>query len=138
MPISTSLRKLLCCAPVRQEEETNEMPPRRLLPEHPQPQHPPIHFTTDPESGRPIPDENALLRGDYVYVPESGSRITREEFIPPWRNPGVFPTEHDLMSRGWDACYSLHGEGAGMRLMYHWLSGLPGEPEIGKFRTTIN
>ena len=126
MPISASLRKLLCCAPVRQEEETNEMPPRRPLPEpveaapaqpgrphreyveneadsfweemvaaslpqpgrpypehagngvdrkfwellddfenlaeikkiplpeHPQPQHPPIHFTTDPESGRPI------------------------------------------------------------------------------------
>ena len=182
MPISTSLRKLLCCAPVRQEEE--EAGARRIrplpqpvesgsgpvqagpaqtgrphwgyvenevdrmlqemigelekspeikkipLPEHPDPQHPPAYYRIDPESNRPVPGKDALLRGDYVYVPEDGSRITREEYIPPWRDPGVFPTENDLMSRGWDACYSLHGEGAGMRLMYHWLTGLPGEPGI--------
>ena len=150
MPLSTSLRKLLCCAPVRQEEE--EAPARRPLPEpmeaapepeqagsaqagrpyrgyvesevdrrfgemideleelaerkkiplpeHPAPHHPPIRFSTDPDSGRPIPDEDALIRGDYVYVPEDGSRITRDEFIRPWRVPGVIPIEDNLISRG--------------------------------------
>ncbi len=184
MPISTSLRKLLCCAPVGQEEEEAQAPARlplpepmeaapgparaerphqeyvenevdRMfremiddieiaandlevpakrqnipLPEHPAPQHPSIHFSMDPDSGRPIPDENALIRGDYVYVLEDGSRITQDEYIHPWRSPGVFPTANDLRSRGWDACYSLNGEGAWTRLVYHWLTGAPGEGGI--------
>ena len=100
------------------------------LPAHPEPHHPPISYTIDADSGRPIPGEGALIRGDYVYVPEDGSRITEDEYIRPWRGPDVFPTADDLISRVWDACYSLHGEGAGMRLMYHWLTGLPGEPGI--------
>ena len=33
MPLSTTLCKLLCCAPGRQEEEEAEMPPVRPLPE---------------------------------------------------------------------------------------------------------
>ena len=182
MPISTTLRKFLFCAPGRQEEDEAEAPARRPLPEpaedqpaqagrpyrgyvenevdrmlqemivdlevpavdpevpaerqkiplpeHPAPHHPPIHFTIDPDSGRPIPDEDALIRADYVYVPEDGSRITRGEYIHPWRGPDARPIMDDLISRNWAACYSLHGVGAGRRLMYHWLTGPPGEAGI--------
>ena len=108
-------------------DDADWLPREISLPDHPAPHHPPIYYTIDPATNRPLPWEDALIRGDYVFDPETGARITQDNYIRPWRRPGVFPSANDLMSRGWDACYSLHGKGARMRLFYHWLTGLPGE-----------
>ena len=77
------------------------------LPEHPDPQHPPIYYTLDPLTRRPVPTDDSLIRADYVYDPMDGSRITQADHIPPWRTPGIAPTMGDLTARGWDACYTF-------------------------------
>ena len=77
------------------------------LPEHPEPHHPPIHYTIDPVSKLPVATEDSLIRSDYVYDPMVGSPISRADYIPPWRVPGVLPKMGDLTSRGWDACYAF-------------------------------
>ena len=77
------------------------------LPEHPEPHHPPIHYTIDPVSKRPIATEDSLIRSDYVYDPLVGAPITQADYIPPWRVPDVMPTVGDLISRNWNACYAF-------------------------------
>ena len=37
------------------------------LPEHPNPQHPPIYYRMDSESGRPIPEEYSVIDQFYVH-----------------------------------------------------------------------
>ena len=79
------------------------------LPDHPEPKHPPIYFTVDPASGRLVPREDALIRGDYVHDLLLGNRFTRDEYIHPWTDREPLPGKAaDLTSRGWDACYTLH------------------------------
>ena len=34
------------------------------LPDHPPPKHPPIYYTTDPATGRPVPREDSLIRAE--------------------------------------------------------------------------
>ena len=41
------------------------------LPDHPPPKHPPIYYTTDPATGRPVPREDSLIRADYVHTGEA-------------------------------------------------------------------
>ena len=53
------------------------------LPNHPPPKHPPIYYTMDSESSRPIPRSDSYLRGDYVYTPWFGSRVTASDRIFP-------------------------------------------------------
>ena len=53
------------------------------LPDHPPPHHPPIYYTMDSESSRPIPRSDSYLRGDYVYTPLFGYRLTTTERIFP-------------------------------------------------------
>ena len=77
------------------------------LPEHPDPQHPPIHYTLDPVTRLPVPTEDSLIRGDYVYDPADGSRLTQADHIYPWQKPDITPTAADLTARGWDACYKF-------------------------------
>ena len=66
------------------------------LPDHPPPRHPPIYYTIGSRLGRPVPvpREDALIRGDYLYK-NNGSRLTEDRYIFPipflrvgtWRNP---------------------------------------------------
>ena len=63
------------------------------LPDHPPPKHPPIYYTTDPETNRPVPRADSLIRGAYVYNKE-GTRLTNVRHIRPWLsdyfNPSMF------------------------------------------------
>ena len=53
------------------------------LPDHPPPHHPPIYYTMDSESSRPMPRDDSYIRGDYVYTPILGSRVTASDRILP-------------------------------------------------------
>ena len=99
------------------------------LPDHPPPKHPPIYYTTDPETNRPVPRTDSLIRADYVYTPE-GMRITEDEYIHPWIDPfNRLPVKNDLITRGWDACYTLHfGVGNNPEIMVHWIKQEYGFP----------
>ena len=63
------------------------------LPDHPPPKHPTIYYTTDPETGVPVPRADSLIRGDYVYTP-LGTRLTNVRHFRPWLsshfNPSMF------------------------------------------------
>ena len=79
------------------------------LPDHPEPRHPPIYYTADPASGRLVPREDALIRGDYVHFLLMDGRFTQDEYIHPWPDRETLPKKAtDLTSRGWHACYTLH------------------------------
>ena len=54
------------------------------LPDHPSPRHPVIYYTFNLNNKRFVPREDSLLRGDYVHVPWTGSRLTRDNYIYPW------------------------------------------------------
>ena len=184
MPLSTTLRKLLCCAPGRQEEEEAEMPPVRPLPErveagpvqpgrpyrdyveneadrywremedtgrrpreiplpdHPAPKHPPIYYTVDPVTGRPVPTEDSLIRGDYVYDLADSFRITQDEYIRPWRDADWPRSVNDLTSRGGGAYYTFTTVRGGgwdtpwnafldlMKITYFWIEPIGGIPSL--------
>ena len=65
------------------------------LPEHPDPQHPPIYFTVDPLSKQPVPTEDSLIRAEYVYF-RGGARITEDEYIRPWLSLCGWPSLDDM------------------------------------------
>ena len=97
------------------------------LPKHPAPHHPPIYYVKEPVTDRSKPREDSLIRGDFVYGPtgrlltrddsltrmdlEFGRafrRITRDEYIHPVFCPrGFVPNPDELVSKGWDAAYTL-------------------------------
>ena len=90
------------------------------LPDHPAPQHAPVYYTTDPATGRPVPREDALIRGDYIFT-DKGKRLTEADYIYPWQGAGGRPRVDDFTSRGWDACYSLEQTGDRVDIMVHQL-----------------
>ena len=112
------------------------------LQDHPAPRHPPIHYTIDPKTGKPIATEKSLIRGDYVYDMTCGSRLTQDEYIYPWRDPDTWPSLDDLTSRGWKACYIPYPRRTGpsgmqwvtsanrMPIRYHWIEKSPGGPTL--------
>ena len=90
------------------------------LPNHPAPKHPPIYYTRNPITGRPVPRRDAKIRGDYVYTSD-GRRLTRDDYIYPWPDPEIWPMLDDLASRQWTACYSVNLQYDGqMLIMFHW------------------
>ena len=96
-----------------------------LLPAHPAPRHPPIYYTIDPTTKRPVLTEDSLIRGDYVYDPENGSRITRDEYIRPWRDPDRTPGIETLSALGWEACYTLYYNSAHeVIIRLYWLESI--------------
>ena len=99
------------------------------LPDHPPPKHPPIYYTTDPETNRYVPRADSLIRGDYVYTPK-GMRVTEDEYIHPWIDPFYrVPVKSDLIHRGWDACYTLYFGGENYpEIMVHWIKQEYGFP----------
>ena len=117
---------------------TREIP----LPDHPAPGHPPIHYTIDPDSNRPVPTEDSLIRGDYVYDLEDVSRITQDEYIRPWLGPDAWPSLNDISSRGWYAYYTFSSDRTGtwdspwdffsdhMKITYYWVKPIMGIPRL--------
>ena len=96
------------------------------LPDHPAPRHPPIYYTIDPVSGKPVPRSDAKIRGDYVYT-RYQRRITEDEYIYPWPDPECWPLPDDLLSRDWDACYTLNSPRTmPMYVLLHWRN--PADP----------
>ena len=112
------------------------------LPDHPAPRHPPIYYTVDPKTGKPVPTEKSWIRGDYVYNMINGSRLTQDEYIYPWRDLDNSPSLHDLTSRGWNACYTFYTRRTGswdrpwdhatdgMRIIYFWISNRRGATHL--------
>ena len=89
------------------------------LPDHPAPKHPTIYYTIDPASNLPVPRDDALIRGDYVYT--SGTlRLTNADNIHPWRGQRAQPSSEDMTSMGWEITYSLDGTGDAVRVIFHW------------------
>ena len=97
--------------------------PRELpLPAHRDPQHPAIYYyINDPVSKRPVPREDALLRGDYIYT-QSGDRFVDDDHIPPWLGRASQPTVADLRSRKLKRCYSLNRTGDTLEIKIHWIN----------------
>ena len=79
------------------------------LPDHPPPQHPPIYYTMDSENSRPIPRDDCYIRGDYVYNPILGSRVTASDRIFPLVTPEDDPvtTTAILHILGFEALFTL-------------------------------
>ena len=79
------------------------------LPDHPPPHHPPIYYTMDSESSRPIPRIDSYIRGNYVYTPLFCSRVTAADRIYPLVMPEYDPvlTSKILCSWGLEAFYTL-------------------------------
>ncbi len=112
------------------------------LPDHPAPRHPPIYYTIDAKTKKPVPTKESLIRGDYVYDIEDGYPITEDEYIYPWQDPDNDPTLDDLTSRGWKACYTFSTSRTGswdrrwdysadgMRIIYFWIDNFQDRPEL--------
>ena len=73
------------------------------LPDHPPPKHPPIYYTIDPQTNRPIPRADSLIRGDYVFQ-KHGSQLTNISHFHPWLSLRFKPS--DFLWSG-SAYYSL-------------------------------
>ena len=120
------------------------------LPAHPDPQHPAIYYHLDyPASKRPVPREDALIRGDYVFDPTDGCRIIEDEYIHPWRGPDYQPSFHDLCTRGWYPHYTFSFSGSGSQggsrdmssdepvITYHWIAVARGVPVLMRRRDRV-
>ena len=90
------------------------------LPDHPPPKHPPIYYTIDPATKRPVPGEDSLIRAEYVHTTR-GTRLTKADYIHPWRGTGALPSLSDMTSQGWDTCYSLDKSGNTVEILLHWV-----------------
>ena len=88
---------------------------------HPEPYHPTIYYTTDQATNRPIPREDSVIRGDYVYRERNGRRFVENGDIYPWSEPRNIPTRTDLIDRGWTACYTLISDEKTVWINLHWL-----------------
>ena len=79
------------------------------LPDHPPPHHPTIYYTIDPKSNQPIPRDDCYIRGDYVYTPLFGFRITTSDRIYPVVIPEDDPviTTAILQILGVEASFTL-------------------------------
>lgn len=107
------------------------------LPDHPAPHHPPVYYTIDEKTERPVPRADSLIRGDYVYKYSDGNRITQAEYICPWMDTNIMPpTKYDLIARGWDACYTLYFERENIvNIVFHWIERIGDFPIL--FRLSL-
>ena len=99
------------------------------LPDHPPPKHPPIYYTLDPATNRPVPRANSLIRGDYVYQPD-GSRIAESSHIHPWVNTDILPYPslfYPQSFEGNNAYYTLELTPENIpEIFFHWLYKMDG------------
>ena len=99
------------------------------LPDHPPPKHPPIYYTVDPVTGQPVPREDSLIRAEYVHTAR-GMRLTKADYIHPWRGTGALPSLSDMTSQGWDMCYSLDKSGDTVEILLHWVINTSNIPSM--------
>ena len=94
---------------IKLADEANWIAREIPLPDHPPPHHPPIYYTMDSESSRPIPRIDSYIRGNYVYTPLFCSRVTAADRIYPLVMPEYDPvlTSKILCSWGLEAFYTL-------------------------------
>ena len=97
------------------------------LPDYSGPRHPPVYYRIDIASRMPVPTEDSLIRGDYVYT-RYGQRITKAAFIHPWREAGRFPSERDFVALGRHMCYRLGFTGRNIEIFIHGISKLEDRP----------
>ena len=92
------------------------------LPEHPSPKQPPIYYTMDLKGNKPVPRENSLIRGDYVYAPWSGARVTDDDQIYPWISSKHYPepSREEFSDLGLNAGYTLEYEGGKIKIIINW------------------
>ena len=97
------------------------------LPDHPPPKHPPIYYTIDPETNRPVPRAGSLIRGDYVFL-RTGSRLINHSHFSPWLSARFKPSEFLLIET---AYYSLELTAKNnVEVMLHWALHLPASNRI--------
>ena len=132
------------------QADANWQPRQIPLPAHPDPQHPAIYYyINDPVRNRPVPTEDSLIRGDYVYDPADGSRVILDEYIRPWRGPDCQPSFQDICSRGWGAYYTFSFLGTEPQdrsrvislneaaITYHWIESVRSIPVLIRRRDRI-
>ena len=107
--------------------EANWLAREIILPDYPGPKHPPLYYRMDLNSHQPVPTEDSLICGNYVYT-QYGQRVTRAGFIHPWLDPDKFPTKNDFVVRGWDVCYRLGLTGKGVEIIIHGISTISSYP----------
>ena len=92
------------------------------LPEHPPPHHLPIYYTTDPRTNQPIPRDDCYIRGDYVYTPLFGSRITTSDRIYPFDMREYDPNTIVAILRtlGLDAFFTLVSRPENVEVVVNW------------------
>lgn len=112
---------------VQLADDTNWLARAVPLPDHLPPKHPPIYYTIDPETDRPVPRAGSLIRADFVYTPE-GRRVTHDKFIYPRNRPFfLLPRRYSLWSISWGAYYTLQfGRGDHPEIIIHWMKTEPG------------
>ena len=107
--------------------EANWLAREIILPGHPGPKHPPLYYRIDLNSHLPVPTEDSLIRGNYLYN-LYGHRVTRAGFIHPWLDPDKYPTKNDFVVRGWDVCYRLGLTRTGVEIFIHGISTISSYP----------
>ena len=107
---------------VQLAEDTGWLGRELSLPAHLDPQHPPIYYYMETSrADRPVPRDDALLRGDYVHFTVTGGWLIEKGHFYPWR-AAARPTPNDLFTRGWLACYTLYfGDENEPEIMFHYL-----------------
>ena len=107
---------------IRLADEADWLAREIPLPAHRDPQHPPIYYTTNHETGLPVPRIDSLLRGDYVYITE-GLRLTDFNHIHPLY-PSSFGLQDAASERDhsvWLVGYTLENIPGGPNIKVHWL-----------------
>ena len=116
---------------IKLADEANWIAREIPLPEHPAPHHPTIYYTMDSESSQPIPRNDSYIRGDYVYTPLFGFRITASDRIFPLVIPEDNPviTTAILLILGLDASFTLVSGPGNVEVVVNYLERI-GPPNI--------
>ena len=94
------------------------------LPDHPNPQHPPIYYRMDSESGRPIPERSSYISGDYVRWQDHNTVFCFIDILPwPLRR---WPVETDFrrITCGW-IYYTLEVNNGEISILLHDIPFFP-------------
>ena len=97
------------------------------LPDHPPPKHPPIYYTVDPETNRPVPRADSLIRGDYLFQ-NDGSQLTNISHFHPWLSVRFTPSFFLLSMTAYYSLVLTPENNVGVRL--HWPKHLPARNRI--------
>ena len=91
------------------------------LPEHEDPQHPPIYYYIDPITKQPTPRDDAVIRSNYVFD-RVGPPLTFADYIHPWPGTGrSCPPREQMEQKGWTACYKLQFNPDGeLEVKFYW------------------